>query len=82
MKIAILGAGNIGGILGSKWLNVGHDVLFGVREASSPKAVSALNKAQGAQVMGVESAIRMGRRSCFRCRGKLSPRSRRRMQNI
>ena len=73
MKIAILGAGNIGGTLGSKWLNAGHDVLFGVREASSPKAVLALNKAQGAQVMDVESAIRDGEAILFAVPWKALP---------
>ena len=32
MKIAVLGAGNIGGTLGKKWLAAGHEVVFGVRD--------------------------------------------------
>src|SRR5580765_6861135 len=44
-KIAVLGSGNIGGTLGAKWLAAGHAVVFGVRDASRPKARSALAKA-------------------------------------
>jgi predicted dinucleotide-binding enzyme len=38
MNIAILGTGNIGGTLGTKWAAAGHTVLFGVRDASSTSA--------------------------------------------
>lgn len=38
MKIAIIGAGNIGGTLGQKWAQAGHTVTFGVRDANSPKS--------------------------------------------
>ena len=31
MRIAILGAGNVGGSLGRRWADAGHDVRFGVR---------------------------------------------------
>ena len=34
MKIGIIGAGNIGRTLGKKWMNAGHDVLYGVRDPS------------------------------------------------
>jgi hypothetical protein len=37
MKIGIIGAGNIGGTLGGKWVMAGHTVTFGVRDANSPK---------------------------------------------
>lgn len=32
MKVAIVGAGNVGGALGARLLEAGHDVRFGVRE--------------------------------------------------
>lgn len=38
MRIAVLGAGNIGRTLGKKWLDAGHQVIFGVRDPQSPKA--------------------------------------------
>jgi 8-hydroxy-5-deazaflavin:NADPH oxidoreductase len=34
MKIAVIGTGNIGGSLGTKWRTAGHDVTFGGRVAS------------------------------------------------
>ena len=38
MKIAIIGAGNVGGALGAAWAKkAGHDVIFGVRDPKSGK---------------------------------------------
>lgn len=37
MKIAIVGAGNIGGTLGKKWSAAGHEVRFGVRNPADAK---------------------------------------------
>lgn len=37
MKIAIIGAGNVGGTLGKGWAKAGHEVIFGVRDAADPK---------------------------------------------
>lgn len=34
MRIAVIGKGNIGGSLGSKWRAAGHDVVYGARDAS------------------------------------------------
>ena len=34
MKIAVIGKGNIGGTLGSKWSAAGHDVVYGARGGS------------------------------------------------
>jgi 8-hydroxy-5-deazaflavin:NADPH oxidoreductase len=61
MKITILGAGNIGGTLGGKWVQAGHQVLFGVRDLQSVKTISALEQAQGAKAADVSSAIRDSR---------------------
>ena len=57
MKIAILGAGNIGGTLGKKWLASGREVVFGVRDANSPKTLQALEAAKGAVVTSIAEAI-------------------------
>lgn len=38
MKIAIIGAGNVGATLGRAWLKRGHEIAFGVRDPNSPKA--------------------------------------------
>jgi 8-hydroxy-5-deazaflavin:NADPH oxidoreductase len=37
MKIAILGAGNVGGTLGRAWAKKGHDIFFGVRQPGDKK---------------------------------------------
>ena len=37
MKIAILGAGNVGGTLGRAWAKKGHEVFFGVRHPQDDK---------------------------------------------
>jgi 8-hydroxy-5-deazaflavin:NADPH oxidoreductase len=34
MKIAVIGRGNIGGTLGSKWRATGHDVVYGTEDGS------------------------------------------------
>ncbi len=46
MKIAILGAGNVGGALGKGWAAKGHSVHFGVPQPQSEK-ISALLKSIG-----------------------------------
>jgi predicted dinucleotide-binding enzyme len=54
MKIAIIGAGNVGGTLGHAWAKRGHDVYFGVRRPQDEKSrqlVQALGpKAQAGTV--------------------------------
>ena len=42
MKIAISGAGNVGGALGANWARKGHDVVFGARDPKSEKAQALL----------------------------------------
>jgi hypothetical protein len=44
MTIGIIGAGNIGGVLGKIWNTKGHTVLFGVRNPSSQKAQIVLKQ--------------------------------------
>jgi 8-hydroxy-5-deazaflavin:NADPH oxidoreductase len=48
MKIAIIGAGNVGGTLGVAWANRGHEVVLGVRDvAADPKLEELLARAGG-----------------------------------
>ena len=42
MKIAILGAGSVGGTLGKGWANKGHEVFFGVRHPDDEKTQNLL----------------------------------------
>ncbi len=40
MKIGILGAGNVGSALGRSFARIGHEVMYGVRDAAKPDVVS------------------------------------------
>ena len=51
MRIAVIGKGNIGGSLGSKFLAAGHEVTFGAREAASAGP-------GGAPVLAIGDAIK------------------------
>ena len=59
MRIAIIGAGNVGGTLGQGWTRAGHEVMFGVRDAMHPK-VAKLVEQTGAQAGGVAEAAAFG----------------------
>ncbi|MBI2332323.1 MAG: NAD(P)-binding domain-containing protein, partial [Chloroflexi bacterium] len=39
MNIAVLGSGQVGQTIGSKLVQLGHDVMMGSREEANPKAV-------------------------------------------
>jgi 8-hydroxy-5-deazaflavin:NADPH oxidoreductase len=56
MKIAVIGKGNIGGSLGSKWHAAGHDVVYGARDAAGPGEASA--GPGGAPVLGIGDALK------------------------
>jgi 8-hydroxy-5-deazaflavin:NADPH oxidoreductase len=61
VRIGVLGSGNIGGTLGAKWSAAGHDVMFGVRNASSPKAKAAMDNAGAKSKLGsIADAARFG----------------------
>ncbi len=55
MKIAIIGAGNVGGALGANWAQKGHDVVFGVRDPKAEKT-QALLKTIGGKAKAVTPA--------------------------
>jgi hypothetical protein len=48
MNIAIIGAGNVGGTLGSRWAKNGHTVTFGVRNPGDEKLKKLLGSTGGA----------------------------------
>jgi hypothetical protein len=61
LKIAILGAGNVGRALGQKWVEAGHEVVFGVRDPASPKTQATLAAVQGrASADSIANAIAFG----------------------
>jgi predicted dinucleotide-binding enzyme len=47
LKIAILGAGNVGSALGTRWARLGHTVTFGVRDPYAGKVQALLIAAGG-----------------------------------
>ena len=61
LRITVLGAGNIGGTLGRKWLARGHTVTFGVRDPLGGRAL-ALKAELGsaAQIATLDEALAAG----------------------
>ena len=57
MRIAIMGAGNVGGGLGTALSKVGHSVVFGVRDPKSDKTRQALAAAVGAGAASPAEAV-------------------------
>ena len=57
MRIAILGAGNVGGGLGKAFAAVDHDVVFGVRDPDSTKTLAALAEIDGAEATSIADAV-------------------------
>src|SRR5438067_1666374 len=51
-RIAVLGAGNVGSTLGSKWVRAGHVVTFGVREPAGERAQALQEALRGSAVVG------------------------------
>jgi 8-hydroxy-5-deazaflavin:NADPH oxidoreductase len=60
MKLAIIGAGNVGGTLGTAWAQkAGHEILFGVRNPGAEKTQALLSKIGGKAraVTSAEAAV-------------------------
>ncbi len=57
MRIAIIGAGNVGGNLGRALVAAGHDVTYGVRDVGSPRSTAALAGAPGSKATDPQSAV-------------------------
>ena len=47
MKIAIIGAGSVGGTLGRRWAELGHSVCFGVRNVADADAKALVGAIKG-----------------------------------
>lgn len=47
MKIAIIGAGSVGGALGTAWVGKGHEVVYGVRRPADDKVAALVAQAKG-----------------------------------
>lgn len=57
MRIAIIGAGNVGGGLGRAFAARGHAIVFGVRDPDSPKTTDALAGTPGAVATSPSDAV-------------------------
>jgi 8-hydroxy-5-deazaflavin:NADPH oxidoreductase len=51
MRIAVIGAGNIGGTLGNKWTDAGHEVVYGVRQPQQADQTTPADAVAGAEVV-------------------------------
>jgi predicted dinucleotide-binding enzyme len=58
MRIAILGAGNVGGALGKAWARAGHAIAYGVPDPTSPKHQPTAKAAGSASLGTVSEATR------------------------
>jgi predicted dinucleotide-binding enzyme len=59
MRIAIIGAGRVGGVLGRRWVEAGHTVVFGVRSPHADyvrRAVAAAGTNASAADIGTAAA--------------------------
>ncbi len=57
MRIAVIGAGNVGGSLGKAFADVGHEVVFGVRDPDSTKTQAALADIPAAAAASPSEAV-------------------------
>lgn len=74
MKITVIGAGNIGGTLGTKWAQHGHDVTFGVRDPQAPKIQSLLvESGHGATAATVPNSLDDANLVLFAIPGRAMP---------
>jgi len=59
VRIAVIGAGNVGGTLGGAWSRRGHSVMFGVRDTESARARDRAEQA-GAALGSLREAASFG----------------------
>jgi predicted dinucleotide-binding enzyme len=56
MKIAIIGAGNVGAALGGAWSKKGHQIVFGVRQPSKPEIQELFKSLANVSAMDIATA--------------------------
>lgn len=56
MKIAIIGAGNVGSALAKKWSEANHNIVFGLRDPESSKAIQAAALVPDAPILSIDEA--------------------------
>ncbi|SHE71725.1 hypothetical protein SAMN05444392_102506 [Seinonella peptonophila] len=61
MRIAVVGTGHMGGTIGRRWAEAGHQIMFGSRNPQSEKVKSLLQRiGKNAQVGTIKEAISFG----------------------
>lgn len=59
MKIAVIGAGSVGGTLGRRWAELGHTVCFGVRDVANAEVKALIGRIRGdARLASVGDAVK------------------------
>jgi len=58
MKIAIIGAGNVGGALAQGWAKAGHSVILGVRDLTNNEVTALVASSKNLQAASVSAAVR------------------------
>ncbi len=56
MKIAVIGCGNVGSTLGSRWAANGHEVIFGVRDINKENVQKVISET-GATAKAIKDAV-------------------------
>lgn len=56
MKIAIIGAGNVGGALALGWVKSGHEITIGARDMNSDKVTKVTSRNSGIKVKSIDVA--------------------------
>ncbi|HSI76570.1 MAG TPA: NAD(P)-binding domain-containing protein [Lunatimonas sp.] len=59
MKIAIIGTGNVGGALATKWAHAGHEIFLGVRDVSNFKGTDLLQN-PNTSLHTIQEAVALG----------------------
>jgi len=60
MKIGIIGAGDVGGTLGKRWRQKGHEIMFGVRNLQSPRIQKLIQMDENFKVGDIREAAAFG----------------------
>lgn len=56
MKIAVIGAGNVGGILALGWSNAGHEIVIGARNSNSHKIKKVTSQNSEIKIKSIQDA--------------------------
>ncbi|MCA9260756.1 MAG: NADPH-dependent F420 reductase [Planctomycetales bacterium] len=55
MRICLIGAGNVGGTLGRAWADAGHEIVFGVQNRPSKRALALVAEGWGRQALVIDA---------------------------